>query len=135
MDLIRDLALQGLQSDSHTADDTDALVDAQYTGTKAALRPIYEAVIAAVKKFGQDVEVSPKKANVSLRRNKQFALVQPSTATRLDIGINLKDAPPAGRLEASGSFNAMFTHRVRISKQEEIDKELLAWLKQAYSEC
>jgi Domain of unknown function (DUF5655)/Domain of unknown function (DUF4287) len=128
------IALQALQSDSQTATDTDALVDDQYTGAKAGLRPIYEAVLAAVKKFGTDVEVSPKKAYVSLRRNKQFAIVQPSTATRVDVGINLKGVEPAGRLEASGSFNAMVSHRVRVSKPGEVDKELLGWLKKAYEE-
>jgi predicted transport protein len=126
------IALQALQSDSQTASDTDALVDAQYAGGKAGLRPIYDALLAAVKKFGSDVDVSPKKAYVSLRRNKQFAIVQPSTATRLDVGINLKGIEPTQRLEVSGSFNAMVNHRVRISKASDIDKELLGWLKQAY---
>ena len=49
-------------------------VAAQYSGPKAALRPINDAVIAAVRKFGDDVEIAPKKAYVSLRRSKQFAL-------------------------------------------------------------
>ena len=126
------IALQALQSDSHTASDTDALVDAQYAGEKAKLRPIYDAVLGAVKKFGKDVEASPKKAYVSLRRGKQFALVQPSTATRVDVGLILKGTEPAGRLEASGSFNAMFTHRVRLATPKDVDRELLAWLKAAY---
>src|SRR6266436_4338215 len=55
------IALQALQSDSHTAGDTDALVDAQYSGAKAGLRPLYDSLLAAVRKFGADVEVSPKK--------------------------------------------------------------------------
>jgi predicted transport protein len=126
------IALQALQSDSHTAGDTGALVDAQYDGAKAGLRPLYDKLLAAIQKFGKDVEVSPKKAYVSLRRNKQFAILQPSTATRLDVGINLKGTKPTGRLEASGSFNAMVSHRVRLSNAAEIDKELLGWLKQAY---
>jgi hypothetical protein len=126
------IALQALQSDSHTADDTDALVEAQYAGPKAALRPVYDALLAAVRKFGKDVEVSPKKAYVSLRRNKQFAIVQPSTATRVDVGINLAGTAPTERLEGSGSFNAMVSHRVRVSKLTDVDKELLAWLKAAY---
>ena len=126
------IALQALHSDSHTASDTDALVDAQYAGAKAGLRRIYDALLAAVRKFGKDVEVAPKKAYVSLRRNKQFAIIQPSSATRVDVGINLKGAEPAGRLEASGSFNAMVSHRVRLSKPSEVDSELLAWLKKAY---
>ena len=46
------IALQALRSDSQTTTDTDSLVDAQYAGAKAALRPIYEAILAAVKKFG-----------------------------------------------------------------------------------
>ena len=78
-------------------------VDAQYAGKKEDLRPIYEAIIKAVQKLGADVEVSPKKSYVSLRRKKQFALIQPSTATRVDVGLNLKGHPTSERLEASGS--------------------------------
>ena len=52
-----------------------------------------------------------RRANVSVRRKKQFALIQPSTKTRLDLGLILKGRPVEGRLEPSGSFNAMFTHR------------------------
>src|SRR5437588_38049 len=129
------IALQFLQTDSQTATDTDALVAAQYAGAKAGLVPIYDAVIAAVRSFGKDVEVSPKKAYVSLRRSKQFAIVQPSTASRVDIGLVLKGTPAKGRLEAAGSFNAMVTHRVRVSKLEGVDKELVGWLKQAYQQA
>lgn len=129
------IALQALQSDSHTATDANALGDAQYSGAKAGLRPIYDAVLASVKKFGKDVEIAPKKAYVSLRRSKQFAMVQPSTATRGDIGINLKSVKPTGRLEAAGSFNAMFSHRVRISTPADIDKELVGWLRKAYDDA
>ena len=115
------------------ADDAapDDLVASQYSGKKSDLKPIYNALVAAVTKFGE-VEVSPKKAYVSLRRAKQFAIFQPSTATRLDVGIKLKDVKPAGRLEASGSFNAMVSHRVRVESLKEIDKELVGWLRQAY---
>jgi hypothetical protein len=129
------IALQFLQSDSQTASDTDALVAAQYAGAKAGLLPVYEAVIAAVRSFGKDVEVSPKKAYVSLRRTKQFGLVQPSTASRVDVGLVLKSTEPKDRLEAAGSFNAMVTHRVRLTKREEVDKELVGWLKKAYLEA
>jgi hypothetical protein len=110
----------------------DDLVEAQYSGAKSALRPIYEALASRVKAFGADVELSPKEGYVSLRRSKQFGLIQPSTATRLDVGINLKGTPPSGRLEASGSFNAMVTHRVRLESVKDVDAELTGWLKKAY---
>jgi predicted transport protein len=120
-----------LQSASVHADAGD-LVESQYSGPKAALRPIYDKLMKRVSAFGNDIEVSPKKAYVSLRRKKQFAIIQPSTATRLDVGINLKDAKPTARLEKSGSFNAMVSHRVRVEKAGEIDDELVGWLKEAY---
>jgi hypothetical protein len=44
----------------------------------------------------------------------------------------LKDAKTTDRLEQSGSFNAMVSHRVRIATKKDIDKELIAWLRQAY---
>jgi predicted transport protein len=107
-------------------------VAAQYSGAKAGLRPVYDALEKKIRAFGQDVELAPKKAYVSLRRSKQFGLLQPSTATRLDVGLNLKNAPAKGRLEASGSFNSMCTHRVRVETVKDVDAELVSWLKEAY---
>ena len=128
------ITLKALQSDAGSANDDD-LIAAQYAGPKAVLKPAYDALIDAVKKFGSDVEISPKKAYVSLRRKKQFGILQPSTATRLDVGINLKGKPETSRLEASGSFNAMVSHRVRLSGKADVDKELLAWLREAYDQA
>lgn len=117
------------------ASSADNLVETQYKGDKAGLRPIYEAIIKTVSAFGRDVEISPKKTYVSLRRKKQFALIQASTKERIDVGINLKGLAPDGRLEKSGSFNAMVTHRVRISNKKDVNSELKQWLQQAYEEA
>ncbi|MDJ0378846.1 DUF5655 domain-containing protein [Cryobacterium sp. PH31-L1] len=107
----------------------DALVDAQYIGAKAALRPVYDALIDAVTEFGSDVEVAPKKSSVSLRRQKQFALIEPASAKRLQLGINLADAPPTDRLLLAGG---MCTHKVSVTRRAEVDDELLGWLHAAY---
>ncbi len=112
----------------------DDLVVGQYSG-KEALRPIYDALITAINQFGEDVEISPKKAYVSLRRNKQFGLVQPTTKTRLDVGINLAGVEADGRLEKSGSFNSMVSHRVRLGSADEVNDELIGWLRQAYEQA
>jgi hypothetical protein len=111
------------------------LLTAQYSGKRGALEPLYEALVKLAKSLGDDVEIAPKKNNVSIRRHKQFALLQPSTADRIVVGLILKGVKPAGRLEASGSFNAMFTHRVRVTDRKDIDAEFKAWLKKAYSEA
>lgn len=125
------IAHGALQSAAAHQDDGD-LIAAQYAGNKASLKPIYDKLMKAIEKFGSDVEVAPKKAYVSLRRKKQFALIQPSTKTRMDVGINLKGKPPAGRLEASGSFNAMVSHRVKLESAADANAEVVAWLKEAY---
>ena len=126
------VAHKTLKSDAGSASADTDLVAAQYSGAKADLRPIYDAIVKAVAKFGKEVELAPKKAYVSLRRSKQFAIVQPSTKTRVDVGINLKGTKPTKRLETSGSFNSMVSHRVRLDDVAQVDKELIGWLKAAY---
>ena len=112
----------------------DNLVDAQYS-QKESLRPIYDAIIEGISGFGDDIEISPKKSYVSIRRSKQFALVQPSTRTRVDIGIKIKDCEPTGRLEAAGSWNSMVSHRVRLTDVHQVDDELLGWLRLGYDQA
>ncbi len=125
------VAHTALQSDAGSLSDTTDLVAEQYKG-KAELFTIYQKLLAEIRQFGPDVEIAPKKAYVSLRRNKQFALIQPSTKTRLDLGLSLKGVAPSGVLEASGNFNAMCSHRVRIEQISEVTPEVIQWLKQAY---
>lgn len=110
------------------------LVGAQYAG-KESLRPIYDRLLAHAESLGDDVEVAPKKSYVSLRRTRQFALVQPSTKTRVDLGLRLDGVEPSGRLEAAGSWNAMVSHRVRLSDADQVDDEVRSWVEAAYRDA
>ncbi len=109
-----------------------SLVDAQFPPQKAHLRPIYESVIKQVRALGKDAEIAPKKSYVSLRRQKQFGLVQVSTKTRVDLGLNLPGVRAEGRLEDAGSFNGMVSHRVRLADPGDVDEEVVAWIRAAY---
>lgn len=120
-----------LQSDANSLSETTDLVAEQYKD-KNELFGIYQNLMAEILKFGPDVEIAPKKAYVSLRRNKQFALLQPSTKTRLDIGLSLKGVAPQGKLETAGSFNTMCSHRVRIEQAADVTPEVIGWLRLAY---
>jgi predicted transport protein len=110
------------------------LVAAQFAGPKAGMRATYEAVLSAVTNFGQDVEIAPKKTYVSLRRRKQFAIVQVSTKDRVDLGLNLKGVEAGERLEGGNVFGGMCTHRVRLSGPQDVDSEVVGWLKKAYEQ-
>ncbi|WP_299889611.1 DUF4287 domain-containing protein [uncultured Lacinutrix sp.] len=119
------------KDDSETLDD---LLTNQYKG-KENLFPIYEQLLSVVKTFGTDVIITPKKTSVSIIRKKQFALIKPATKTRIDLGLKLKDKPTTTRLENSGPFGTMCTHRVRLSMLDEIDVELIEWLKESYQKA
>jgi hypothetical protein len=106
---------------------------ALYTGAKAGLRPLHDALLDQVRALGA-FDIAPKKGYLSLRRRKQFAMVQPSTTSRIDLGLILPaTTPAAGRLEPAAKFNPLFTHRVRITAATDLDDELRGWLATAYA--
>jgi hypothetical protein len=112
--------------------DAAAALDVLYAGRKAALRPVHDALIVAINALCYEVEQVPEKGYISLRRVKQFAMIQPSTLKRIDVGLILRDHEPTHRLEPAKGFNAQFTHRVRIHTFTDIDDELCGWLRHAY---
>ena len=124
------LKARGTDAGSHNPDD---LVAAQYA-KKPDLKPLYDQLVKEIKAFGDNVEMVPKKANVSMKTGKQFALIQPSTKTRIDIGLKLRNREVEGRLKNSGSFGSMCTHRVEVFSADDIDGELLDLIREAYRE-
>jgi predicted transport protein len=113
--------------------DTDWIAE-QYKG-KENLKQWYDKIIEEINKFGNDVELTPKKTYVSLRRKKQFAIIQPSTKDRLDVGINIKGVAPSGKAEDGKKWNAMCTHRIKVEEENAINKDLFRWIKQAYEQA
>jgi hypothetical protein len=112
---------------------SEDLVLTQYKG-KESIKPIYEILISIVENFGNDVVITPKKGSVSLIRKKQFALIKPATKTRIDLGLKLKDVEVQGRLENSGPFGTMCTHRIQLKNIDDIDAEVIKWLSMAYEQ-
>jgi hypothetical protein len=104
--------------------------DEIYAGPKAALRPIHDKIMAAIRGFGE-FEIAPKKTYLSLRRKKQFAMVGPATNTRIEVGLNMKSIASTDRLLAEKP-GGMCQYKVKITDAKEVDKELLAWLRIAY---
>lgn len=122
-----------LQSDGQRSAEgksKDVILDEIYSGPKAAFRPIHEKLMKEITKFGE-FEIVPKKGYVSLRRKKQFAMIGSKTNTRFEVGINAKDFKKNTRLleQPNGS---MCNYIVNLSGAQEVDSELVAWIKSAF---
>ena len=108
----------------------DALLDAQYAGPKAALRPVYERLRDLATGLGPDVDVVVQKTGVALRRRRQFGLVQAASAKRVTLGLNLLGDPANPRIIATPG--AMCAYRVDLGGADEVDDEVAGWLAAAY---
>ncbi len=109
----------------------DANVVAEiYAGKKAHLRAVHDAVLTAIRPFGE-FEIAPKKGYVALRRTKQFATLGPKNAARAELGINLKDDIASDRIVAQKP-GGMCQYAVALTGPDDVDAEVLAALRRAY---
>jgi hypothetical protein len=112
----------------------DELVDGQYAD-RPDLRPVFDAVIAAVSGY-EGVDVQARKTYVSLLTPRRtFAIVQASTKKRVDVGLRLGSVEPEGRLLLAKSLgNDAITRRIALESVEDLDDEALRWLRRAYED-
>jgi hypothetical protein len=110
----------------------DELVDAQYAA-KPALRPVYDAVVAAALGVGE-MHVQARKGYVSLvGPRRTFAVVQASTKSRVDLGLRLPGREPGGRLLPAKSIgNGDCSVRIGLTSVDEVDDEVVDLLAETY---
>lgn len=125
----------------HKANGTDAgsssndeLIEKQYKGKKG-LKPIYDRLLSSIMTLGNDIEVAPKNAYVSLRRKKQFACLKPATKTRFEIELIIKGQEAEGILEPIIGAGAMCTHKIKIEDDSQLTPEVFKWIELAYNKA
>lgn len=109
-------------------------VEKMFSGGKAKLRPLYDALLKLGLKTGKEAKACPCSTIVPLYRNHVFAQIKPTTQTRIDMGFALGDLKATGRLIDTGGFakKDRITHRIPITSKDDIDDEVKHWLKVAY---
>jgi hypothetical protein len=109
-------------------------VDKMYAGPKEHLLAIYDAILTFAKTMGNDIGVSPCQTIVPIYRNHVVAQIKPTTRTRIDLGLALKDTKTPKRLISTGGFEKKdrITHRIEIGSLEDFDDEAKRWMKVAY---
>lgn len=107
------------------------VVDELYSGPKADLRPIHDRVMAEIQNLGE-FEIAPKKTYLSLRRKRQFAMLGPATKSRVEVGLNMKGIEPTERLIQQPP-GGMCNYIVKLTSPDQVDDELINWLRTAYN--
>jgi hypothetical protein len=109
-------------------------VEQMYSGSKAGLRPLHDALVELARSTFKDIRICPCQTIVPLYRNHVIAEIKPATRTRIDFGLALGETPATGRLIDTGGLakKNRITHRIPITAIEEIDAEVKRWLKSAY---
>jgi len=106
------------------------LIDAQYAD-RPRLRPVLDAVLAAVPALGA-VTVQARKTLVSLvGPRRTFGVVQATTKNRVDLGLRLDNEKPGGRLLVARDIGAA-NLRIPLTGPGDLDEEALGWLRRAY---
>ena len=124
------LKSKGPSAASEQGPSADDVLGGLYVGPKAALRPIHDRLLREIRTFGE-FEEAPKKTYVSYRRKKQFAMIGPATNTRVEVGLNMKGVKATDRLQELPA-GQMCNYKVKLTSSEEVDGELLAWIKTAF---
>ncbi|HZW30000.1 MAG TPA: DUF5655 domain-containing protein [Isosphaeraceae bacterium] len=112
----------------------EGYVAAMFAGPRAGLRPIYDQLLKLGLSLGADVRACPCKTIVPLYRRHVFAEIKPTSHTRIDLGLALKDTPAPPRLIETGGLakRDRITHRIAITTPAGIDAEVKHWLRFAY---
>jgi hypothetical protein len=112
---------------------SDALVDAQYAD-RPELRPILDRLLAEAALLGP-MRVQARKTYVALvSPRRTFAIVKPTSRTRVDLGLRLAGHEPNDLLEAALSLgNDTITVRIGIVSADDVDDDTLSLLRQAYT--
>jgi hypothetical protein len=111
------------------------LIEGLFAGPKAGLRPLYDRTLELATGLGDDVAIAPKKTMVSFRRTMQFACFTPMSAKRVDLGVNLRGAlagEAVGVARLRPTPGGMASHVFAITAPEEIDDEVVDWIRRAY---
>jgi len=93
------------------------------------VRPIVTRLSSILEELGDDVAVETQESTVTFSRGRPFAVLESATPKRLDVSLVLPGGAETERLRPGSDG---FTHRVSLAHEDEIDAELVTWLRKAY---
>lgn len=103
--------------------------------------PLYEAFEARLLAELEGVAIQPQKTQITLKNRRVFGAVsflparkakgRPDPYITITLGLDRRESSP--RIDqASEPYPGRWTHHLVIGSVEEIDDELMAWVREAY---
>ena len=103
--------------------------------------PLYEAFEERLLSELEGVAIQPQKSQITLKNRRVFGAVsflparkakaRPAPYITITLGLNRREGSPRVD-QASDPYPGWWTHHLVIGSPEEIDDELMAWVKEAY---
>jgi len=107
-------------------------IDDQFTGKDPIVRSIYNRLLAALQEMGP-VREEPKKTSIHLANKSGFAGVH-TRRSYLILNIRTDHAIDSPRIVKSEQVSkSRFHQEVRLECPEQVDVELVDWLRAAYA--
>ena len=110
----------------------DGYIDSQYTGKKAGLRPIFDAVRAVILRLDPLVSVEGRGGYTPFVHNRQFCAVE-AKSKLVVLGLRFKEAPDSARL-LEGKAPGQCTHRIELTNPDQVDEEVVSFLSISYEQ-
>jgi hypothetical protein len=121
------------QAGTAPAAGAEELIDRQYAD-RPQLRPVFDAVLAALPDLPGPVTVQARGTLVSLvSPRRTFAVLKPTTKSRVDLGLRVDTTRPGGRIQPARDLGQA-TVRIPLTTPGDVDDEVRAWLTKAYDE-
>lgn len=110
----------------------EAFIDQQFSGSKEAMRPLFDRLRALIEDLGDDVAVQGRGGYTPFVRARQFAAVS-ATRTRLDVGLRFT-GPPESELIVPSKGPGMGSHKLTLERPEQLTDEVEELLRVAYEQ-
>lgn len=93
---------------------------------------VLQHLLLAIQLLGPDVNVKDSRSHTVLRRNQVFGAYR-TTSRRVDLGLYLPGQLVGDRLADGRNFRLnRVTHHISLLRPEDLDDQVLGWLRQAY---
>jgi len=109
-------------------------LDGKFSGQYAHLRPVFDAMESKIMEFGNDIKLNVRKAHTAFVRKHSFVMLR-VTKQAIGMGLSLDESVEHDRLRDTpsrwGGWSRV-SRNLSVSSVEDIDDQLVEWMKQSY---